>query len=78
VIRIEIEGVTDVLEREDPGVVVSVEPLAGLTEETSSSAIGCEGVSLIAADCFFEDGEHETALALERYRSRFVRHRGSP
>jgi hypothetical protein len=78
VIGVEIECVADVLERKDPRVVMGVEPLARLTEKTPAPSIGRESVSLIAANCFFENREYETSLALERYRSRFVRHFASP
>src|SRR4029077_16769823 len=72
-----VQRVANVLEGEDPGVVVRVEPLAGLPEQASPAAVGGEGIVLVAPHRLLQDGEHETSLALERDRSRFSAHRCS-
>src|SRR5437870_5004697 len=51
-----------------------IEPLACFAEEAPPASVRSEGISLVAPDCFFQNREYETSLALERYRSRFVRH----
>ena len=60
---IEIERMADIFEREDPGIFVSVKPLTGFSEETSSPSIGGKGVALITADGFFQNRQDEASFS---------------
>jgi hypothetical protein len=66
----EIERVADVLEREDPRVIVRHRNQLAPSRRRDGDLFDwvLKVISLIAADCFFQNREHEAALTLERYR----------
>src|SRR5262249_36406781 len=65
VVGVDLQGLADVLEREEPRAVDREHPLARLLEHLPSPWVPGVGVLLVAVDGILEHGEHQETLALE-------------
>jgi hypothetical protein len=65
VVGVDLQGVADVLEREQPGAVARVDPFPGFLEDLRSPRIAGVSVLLEAVDRILEDRKHEQPLTLE-------------
>src|SRR6185503_18892138 len=65
VVRVDLERVADVLEREEPASVAGQHPFTGFVEHLRAARIPRVRKLLVAVDGVFEDREHEQSLTLE-------------
>src|SRR5205814_4888727 len=65
VLRVDLQGVADILEREEPGPILGRDPLARLVEDLLATRLPRVRVLLVAVDRVLEHGEHQEPLALE-------------
>src|SRR5215475_9731660 len=64
VLSLDSENVTDVLEGEDPAIVVALDPLLGVVEELLPSSIACSRQLAEHIDGVLEHCDHQAALTV--------------